>query len=342
MKDHHTRLLRGSCLALAALGALIGAPGSGRAVENSDSPSHSSPKQTSQAVFQSPERAVEALIGANRDDSLESLRRILGPAGDELIQSGDPVADRHARSRFVAAYDASHRIEIDGPDKAVLVVGVEEWPLPIPLIRERSGWRFDTQAGAREILDRRIGRNELSVIEVCREYVKAQREYAATNGISPHAADTQTTGATQLASVRKPEYAQRIASHDGQHDGLYWHALDGENDSPLGPLLAQAGTSSEEKPGQSIRTSPYHGYLFHVLTRQGPHASGGARSYIVNGRMTEGFGLLAYPATYDNSGIMTFIVNQNGIVYEKNLGPQTGQLASAIDEYDPDASWHTP
>lgn len=336
MKDHHNELLRGSCVALAALAALIGAPDSGLAVEESASSSSASPAQPSQAVFQSPESAVEALIGANRADSIESLRRILGPAGDELIQSGDAAADRNARSRFVAAYDASHRIEQEGPKKAVLIVGVEEWPLPIPLIHERSGWRFDTQAGAREILDRRIGRNELSVIEVCREYVQAQREYAAARGVGPRPADTHTAG------TPKPEYAQRIASHDSQHDGLYWHAHTGEKDSPLGPLLAQAVANSEEKPGQSTKTVPYHGYLFHVLTRQGPHASSGAKSYIVNGRMTGGFGLIAYPATYGNSGIMTFIVNQNGIVYEKDLGPQTAQLASAIDEYDPDASWHAP
>lgn len=318
-------------LCLAALAVAIAAP----AHSATPTPSPTAASATArQELFPTPERAVEVLIAATRSGSLALLRRVLGPAGDKLIESGDPAADRGARSRFVAAYDSAHQIQLEGPDKAVLIVGAEEWPLPIPLVRERSGWRFDTQAGESEILDRRVGRNELSVIEVCRQYVQAQREYAAMLGAGQSGREPGRTA--------KPEYARRLLSRDGQHDGLYWPARLGHNESPLGPLLARATATGTGEVGSAVKLQPYHGYYFRILTRQGQHAPGGARSYIVDGRMTEGFGLLAYPATYGNSGIMTFVVDQDGIVYEKNLGPETERLARGIEEYDPDSTWRAP
>jgi hypothetical protein len=278
-----------------------------------------------QREFPTAEQAVEALLAATRADDVDSLLAILGPRGAKLVHSGDPVADREGRERFTSAYDKAHHIEHDGPKQAVLRVGEEDWPLPIPLVQDAGGWRFDTRAGEQQILDRRIGRNELSVIEVCRAYVQAQREYAQQQ--------------TQAGGPRA--YAQHFMSHAGQHDGLYWPAAPGEKESPLGPLVAQA--RAEGYAGQSPQRGkphPYYGYYYHILTRQGVHASGGARNYIgADGRMSGGFALLAYPAVYGDSGIMTFIVNQNGIVREKNLGPHTAARARAMREYDPDPSW---
>lgn len=276
-----------------------------------------------QKTFATPETAVDALIAANRDNSTRELLAILGPDGAKLIRSGDPVADKRGRERFLAAYDEAHQLELDGQDKAILVVGKEEWPLPIPLVRQQAGWRFDTKAGMEEILNRRIGRNELSVIEVCRAYVAAQREYAAT-GPGPDG---------------RPEYAQHFMSTDGQHNGLYWPVKPGEEESPLGPLIAQARAAGYAPGAPHTKPRPYYGYYFHILTRQGNSAPGGARNYVVDGHMTGGFALIAYPATYGDSGIMTFIVNQDGIVYQKKLGPATARIAQQITRYDPDVSW---
>jgi hypothetical protein len=276
-----------------------------------------------QRRFPSADRAVEALIAATRTDEPGTLLPILGPRGAKLIRSGDPVADRHGRERFITAYEQAHRIEYDGSDKAVLLVGKEEWPLPIPLVRDREGWRFDTIAGEQQILDRRVGRNELSVIEVCRAYVQAQREYANLG-----------------ASSGKRAYAQHFMSHAGQHDGLYWPVSGDEKQSPLGPLVAQARAEGYVSENADGKPRPYYGYYYRILTRQGAHAPGGARNYVTaGGRMSGGFALLAYPARYGNSGIMTFIVNQNGIVREKNLGLHTAAIARAIRQYDPDPSW---
>jgi Protein of unknown function (DUF2950) len=314
-------------LMAAALGlnaAPVGSPPAGVASAAS-TPHDSLPGQTS---FESPDRAVATLIAAIRAGNMGQLGNILGPGSMPLIESGDAIADRAARARFVQSYDAAHHIERRGPNTAVLVVGNEDWPLPIPIVRGARRWRFDAQAGAREILDRRIGRNELAVIEVCREYVKAQREYAAirARGARPGA---------------KPEYAPHIMSRNGRRDGLYWPATPGEPESPLGPLIAQARAEGYQ-PGAQGTAQPYHGYVFRILTRQGSHAPGGAKSYVVDGRMSGGFGLLAYPAAYGDSGVMTFIVNQDGIVFERNLGPDTPTLARLITAYDPDASWRAP
>jgi len=284
----------------------------------------SSASAVSQQQFPTPEQAVEALLAATRADQSDALVAILGPRGAKLIHSGDVVEDRTARERFDAAYDAAHHIEYTGAREAVLFVGSEDWPLPIPLVHDSGGWRFDTRAGERQILDRRVGRNELNVIQVCRTYVLAQREYADI----------------QVSSGGQRQYAQRFLSHTGQRDGLYWPVTDEEPESPLGPLVAQARAEGYLDESSAGKRRPYYGYYYRILTRQGSHAAGGAKSYIAaDGRMSGGFALLAYPAAYGDSGIMTFIVNENGIVREKNLGPQTAKLGPAIREYNPDASW---
>ena len=277
-----------------------------------------------QREFATAEQAVEALVSATRADGLESLLAFLGPRGAKLIHSGDAVADREARERFLAAYDQAHHLEYEGSGHAALLVGAEDWPMPIPLVHESGGWRFDTRAGEQQIIDRRVGRNELNVIEVCRAYVEAQREYADI----------------QASATGERQYAQHFLSHAGQRDGLYWPVSGEEAESPLGPLVAQARAEGYVSARPEGKRQPYYGYYYRILTRQGTHASGGARNYIAaDGRMTGGFALLAYPAVYGDSGIMSFIVNQNGIVREKNLGPHTASIARTIREYDPDPGW---
>jgi Protein of unknown function (DUF2950) len=282
--------------------------------------------RSSQRDFATAEQAVDTLVAAlRRDDQPEQLR-ILGPDGEKLIHSGDAVADQTGRARFVAAYDAAHHIEVDDAGTVTLIVGAENWPAPIPVVRRGERWHFDTDAAVQKILDRRVGRNELSVIEVCREFVTAQREYASED---------------RLGEGRH-EYAQKFESSPSRHDGLYWETRPGEPQSPLGPLVAKARAQgySGDEPG--LQPSPYHGYFYRILTRQGANAPGGAKDYVVDGHMTAGFGLLAFPARWGDSGIMTFVVNQGGIVFQKNLGPETEQLARQITEYDPDPSWATP
>jgi len=276
-----------------------------------------------QRTFATPEAAVEALIAANRGNHLDQLLAILGPEGAKLIHSGDPIADEHGRARFVARYDKAHKIDLDGKNKATLIVGKDGWPFPLPLVGEHDRWHFDTKAGVEEILNRRIGRNELTVIQICRAYVAAQREYSAM----------------RLGPGGTPEYAQHFMSRAGHRDGLYWPVNSGETESPLGLLIAEARAAGYRPGTPHIRPRPYYGYYFRILTRQGENAAGGARNYIVDGHMTGGFALVAYPATYGNSGIVTFMVGQTGIVYEKNLGPRTASIASQIVQYDPDVSW---
>ena len=276
-----------------------------------------------QRSFATPQQAVAALVAATRSGRAAALARVLGPAGVPLIRSGDPVVDRDARQRFVAAYDREHRIELQSSGKAVLIVGAEHWPMPIPLVRTASGWQFDTAAARREILDRRIGRDELAVIQVCRAYVEAQLRYASL----------------AARSGARSEYAQHFMSRGRRRDGLYWPTSPGKPQSPLGPLVAEARAAGYAPGTGRRRPHPYYGYYFRILSAQGPHAPEGARSYLVDGHMTGGFALLAYPATYGDSGIMTFIVNQDGIVFEKNLGPQTARKARQIVQYDPDSSW---
>lgn len=286
----------------------------------------SAPAAHPQADFATPEQANEALIGAVKSDDRHELLRVLGPDSEPLIRSGDDVADRSARRRLANAYDAAHHVEFEKPGIATLWVGSEQWEFPIPIVQEGERWHFNTDAGLQKILDRRVGRDELSVIRVCREYVAAQREFALR--------DKLAGGPGQ--------YAQKFDSRPGMHDGLYWEAAAGEAPSPFGPLVARARARGYPAIEGHDVPGPYHGYFFKILTRQGTYAPGGAKDYVVDGRMTRGYALLAFPAKWGDSGIMTFIVNRDGIVFERNLGPETGRLALEIREYDPDPSWRTP
>jgi hypothetical protein len=265
---------------------------------------------------------MDAFVSAVAAGDTAALAAILGPGSEDIISSGDPVADKTLLEQFVGAMRARTVIEYDGDDHVNFSIGDDEWPVPIPLVQETGGWRFDTAAGREEILNRRIGRNELHAIAVLRGIVDAQEEYADT--------DPTKSGVRQ--------YAQRILSSQGQRDGLYWPVTEGEEESPLGELIAAAvkegyGGADTSKP------VPYHGYYFRLLKEQGKDAPGGARSYLKEGRMTGGFGVVAWPADYGNSGVKTFIVNQRDLVFEKDLGADTEKLAASIAAYDPDASW---
>jgi hypothetical protein len=273
-----------------------------------------------QKSFGSLDDAVNALVGAFRAGDRKALLEILGPKGGPVISSGDDVADRAAYQRFVAAYDRAHRLE-GGGGKVVLIVGDNDYPLPIPLVPDGPKWFWDTDAGDDEILFRRVGRNELSTIQVCLAYVDAQREYYARD---------RGTGLL--------EYAQRLESTKGKRDGLYWETKPGERPSPLGPLLAEARAAGYTRPEPGKRM-PYHGYLYRLLLAQGPDAPGGAYDYVVKGHLIGGFALVAYPATYGVSGVTTFIVSHDGVVYQKDFGPKTTQSANAMKTFNPDKTW---
>lgn len=280
--------------------------------------------ETTGTTFASPERAADALAAAWRSGREAEILKIFGPLGRKLVTSGDPVAEKNARARLVAAYDKRHRIERDGGGEGILVIGDKDWPYPIPIVQQGSAWQFDVKAGAEQVLDRRIGADELNAIAVSRAYVEAQRDYAASDPMGD----------------RLHEYAQQVASTAGTHDGLYWPVAAGDRESPLGPLVAAAEAKGYSPPPPTAGgRAPYEGYYFRILSGQGPHAPGGARSYVVGGHMTGGFALIAFPAKWGDSGVMTFIVNQNGIVFEKNLGPDTGALARQTTLYDPERSW---
>lgn len=275
-----------------------------------------------QPSYATPQQAVASLLTAVRAGRASEVQTILGPGSKALISSGDTVSDKRARARFVAAYDDANDITLDGDDKAVLVVGKDDWQFPFPIVKHDASWQFDASAGAQEILDRRIGANELDVIDICRAYVAAQREYALK--------DRDHDGFI--------EYAQKFLSSPGKRDGLYWPTGVGEEESPLGPLLANAraeGYSTTPIKGRQ----PYHGYFFKILTAQGATARDGAYDYIANGHMIGGFALVAFPAQYGVSGIMTFIVNHDGVVYQRDLGPRTTALASEMTLFNPDPSW---
>lgn len=286
------------------------------------SPANAEGESATGATFATVDEAVDALIDAVREEGTDGLVAVLGPEGEELADSGDPVADGARRQRFVAAYEELHRIERNDDDTSTLIIGNEAYPFPIPLVREEAGWRWDTDAGFEEIIARRIGENELSVIEVMNAFVDAQLEYAQN--------DRDGAG---------PQYARKILSSNGKRDGLYWAASSKGGQSPLGPLIAKARSEGYSEPDDAETPAPYHGYLYRILLSQGPNAAGGAREYVINGRMIGGFGLIATPAEYGNSGIMTFIVNQDGQVFQKNLGPETAAEAAKIDSFNPDETW---
>jgi hypothetical protein len=269
--------------------------------------------------FRSPEEAVKSLVIAVRAHDLEEMLVILGPGSKELISSGDNAADRTGRERFLKAYDQTNTLQQDAADKMTLCIGADNWPMPIPIVKKGSAWVFDIQKGKQEILDRRIGRNELQVIDVLHAYVDAQHEYA-----------TKDCGGSG-----KVEFAQRLISTEGNRDGLYWEAKEGEKESPLGPLVALAAKEGFLNPD----LQPFHGYYFKILKGQGKHADGGAYNYVVKGKMILGFAIVAYPSEYGNSGIMTFIVNQEGTIYQKKLGKNTTRRAEALKIFDPDKTW---
>jgi hypothetical protein len=273
-----------------------------------------------QKTFESLDDAVNALVGAFRAGDRKALLEVLGPKGRPLISSGDEVADRAGFQRFVTAYDRAHRLE-GGGGKVVLYVGDNDFPVAIPLVPDGPRWFWDTDAGDDELLYRRVGRNELSTIQVCLAYVDAQREFYSRD-----------RGAGML------EYAQRLESTKGKRDGLYWETKPGERPSPLGPLVAEARSAGYTKPEPGKRM-PYHGYLYRLLLTQGPAAPGGAYDYVVKGHMIGGFALVAYPATYAVSGITTFIVSHDGVVYQKDFGPKTPQVATAMKTFNPDKTW---
>ncbi|TAL10129.1 MAG: DUF2950 domain-containing protein [Nitrospirae bacterium] len=278
-----------------------------------------------QKGFASPEEGISALVEAVRANDEPALRAVLGPRGGKLISSGDAVADQHRREAFLKAYDDANKLVHDGDARVTLAIGRDEWPMPIPLVKSGGGWRFDTRKGEQEILARRIGRNELSAIQVCLAILDAEREYAAL--------DVDGDGI--------PEYARKFVSAPGKRDGLYWPTQGDERQSPLGPLLAAA--TKEGYPGSNAGPlAPYHGYFYKILIRQGKHAPGGAYNYLVKGRMIGGIAVLAYPARYGASGVMSFAVNHDGVVYEKDLGKDTASIASRVKAFDPDASWKRP
>jgi hypothetical protein len=274
-----------------------------------------------QQVFPSPNAAVSALVAADKADDTKSLSSILGPDSDQVLSSGDPVADKNAREDFARRYQEMHRLAYDDQGRVILYVGAGNWPVPIPLVKKDSGWIFDTAAGKEELLFRRIGRNELFTIKVLEDLADAQSEYAS-----------------EAHDGGEGQFAQKILSDPGKHNGLYWEAAEGQPESPIGPLVASA-TAEGYKKDSGGNPVPFHGYYYKVLEGQGKNAPGGAKKYLIDGKMINGFAFLAYPAEYRASGVMTFMINQNGVIVQKDLGPDTAKLASAIVEYNPDKTW---
>jgi Protein of unknown function (DUF2950) len=274
-------------------------------------------QQPGQKTFSSPDEATSAVVTAMKNNDEKLMLEILGPDGKHIVYSGDEVEDAQNRANFVERYQEMHRLVKEPDGSVVLYIGAKNWPTPIPIVKKGNAWFLDTDAGKKEILYRRVGRNEISTIKVCQELVAAQKEYYA---------------------AQHNEYAKQIFSDEGQHNGLYWKAADGEPQSPIGPLVASAVAEGYVK-GKNDPPTPYRGYYYHVLTRQGKDAPGGAKSYIVNGKMTGGFAFLAYPAEYRSSGVVTFIVGPDGVVYQKDLGKKTAILGRAMKEYNPDSSW---
>lgn len=274
-------------------------------------------------TFARPDDALGALKIAAQNDDTNALRAIFGPTQPELI-SPDAVQATAEYKLFVQHLTEKAQWTTNSDDHLTLVIGTNAWPFPIPLVKQNSKWFFDTEAGKQEIFDRRIGRNELGAIAVCRAYVDAQREYAS-----------EDRGSGIL------EYAQHLRSTPGTHDGLFWPAKGGEELSPLGPLVAQAHSEGYHRTAKMMDNegAPYHGYYFKILARQGKHAPIGKYNYVINGHMIAGFALAAWPAQWGNTGVMTFIVNQQGVVYQKNLGPKTSKIAATMTTYDPDHTW---
>jgi len=273
-----------------------------------------------QRMFASPEDAVNAAITAARNNDDKALIAIFGPSAEELIFTGDPVADKQRREGFLKKYDEKNGLVLE-KGNMVVVIGKDDWPFPIPLVKKGDAWFFDTDKGREEILNRRIGDNELSTIQTILAIVDAQREYALKD-VGGHGLH---------------EYAQKFMSDPGKKNGLYWETSEGEQPSPLGPAVAQAKKEGYKKSGD--KPTPFHGYYYRILKAQGKNAPGGAYDYVVEGKMIDGFAVLAYPAKYGNSGVMTFIVSSQGVVYQKDLGKNTLKTAQAMKSFDPDKTW---
>jgi len=276
-----------------------------------------------QKTFATPEDAVKALVDALKTNNSKELLAILGPGSESIVSAGDEVRDRAGRERFVKRFEEKNSLEKQGDEKVVLHVGSDDFPLPIPIVKKGTAWYFDTKAGKEELLNRRIGRNELNVINSLYAFVDAQREFASK--------DRDGDG--------KLEFAQKFMSSKGKHDGLYWDTKEGEEDSPLGPFVVRASAMGYGTKERSEKPMPFQGYYFKILKAQGKNATGGAYDYVAKGKMILGFAFLAYPAKYGSSGIMTFIVNQEGVVYQKDLGKNTAKVAKAVKTYDPDKTW---
>jgi len=278
-------------------------------------------QEPGQRTFTSAEDAGRALFDAMHLKDEQAPLSILGPSGKEVLSSGDSTEDSDARAGFVVKYQEMHRFVTEPDGTVTLVVGAENWPFPIPLVNHHGTWYFDTDSGKDEIIFRRVGKNELAAMDACRELVEAQKQYFARPPVD-----------------QPKQFAQKLVSDDGRHNGLYWHGTSDEFDSPINPLIAYARQNiPTDQVGEHV---PFNGYMFRILTSQGPHAPGGAKNYIVDSKMNGGFAFVAYPVDYRSSGVMTFIVDESGTIYEKDLGPNTTKLAQEMTAYDPDSSWH--
>jgi hypothetical protein len=277
------------------------------------------PLQAAEAVFATPQAALSAFADALNTPNGQGLLTLFGPEHRDELLGGDPAAVRQGLALLKAAAAQDLHLEAQGQDRATIILGRQAWPMPIPLVRGEQGWRFDAAAGLEEIVDRRIGRNELAAIEIARVYADAQEAYASED----------RDGDEVL------EYAQKLTSTPGQHDGLYWQPGDDGEQSPLASFAARAA----EYLGYRREGEPYRGYWFRILTQQGANPPGGAYDYVINGNMIAGFALVAWPADHGHSGVMTFVVSHQGKLYEKDLGPDTAAIVEAMTRYDPDASW---
>jgi len=278
-------------------------------------------QEAGQRTFSSAEDASRALFAAMHGEDEQAPLSILGPAGKDVLSSGDPEEDLDARTGFVVKYQEMHRFVTEPNGTVTLVVGAENWPFPISLVKKKGSWYFDTAAGKDEIVFRRIGKNELAAMDACRELGAAQNQYFA-----------------HPPANLPNQFAQKLVSDEGRHNGLYWHGASDEFNSPINPLIAYARQNlPTDQVGEHV---PFNGYMFRILTSQGPHALGGAKNYIVDGMMSRGFAFVAYPIEYRSSGVMTFIVDESGTIYEKDFGPDTTKLAQVMTVYDPDSSWH--
>ncbi|HET8925336.1 MAG TPA: DUF2950 domain-containing protein [Candidatus Acidoferrum sp.] len=281
-------------------------------------------QQPGQQTFASADDAVRAFFAAMQKPDDQGPLSILGPTAKDVLSSGDTMEDEEARSGFVAKYEEMHRLVTESDGTVTLVIGAENWPFPIPLVNDHGSWYFDTSAGKDEIIFRRIGKNEIAAVDACHQLVDAEKQYFAR----------------PPAGFPK-QFAQKLVSDEGRHNGLYWYGTSDEFNSPIDPLIASAGQENAKSvDAVGGDPMPFNGYFFRILKSQGKDAPGGAKSYIVNGKMVDGFAFIAYPAEYRSSGVMTFIVDQRGAVYEKDLGPNTVAIATTMTGYNPDSTWH--